>query len=240
VTLIPVYTNIRDLGPVNSKVFWEDFWINEFMGATFAAVAHVFSKRFSVLSINSCHDIPNLMPYGSHPLLNPLYGSSDLRIRHEGFHLSRFEKTRLISNWDLALQHLRVCNKTEYYKFDSLNCGKCEKCVRTMLALLALGVLEKAGAFPINTVSQELVSQAVHLGANTLPLYGELLDPLEKAGRNVLVHVIRGKIDEFFRLQRKEKWRKKTIEPIKEFDRRYLKDNLKKLRQMVSAQGSAR
>jgi hypothetical protein len=230
VDLIPVYTNIRTLGPENDGVFWKDFWVNEYMGATFAAIAHIFSKRLSSLSINSCHDIPNLMPYGSHPLLNPMYSSSDLRIRHEGIHLSRFEKVRLISDWDLALQHLRVCNDTAYYLPGRLNCGKCEKCVRTMLAFVAAGVLEKVGAFPVNSVDRDLVNQAVVLGANTLPLYVELLKPLEKAGRTDLVQAIQGKLDEFEQLQKKKKWRKKTIEPLKAFDRQYLKGNLKKLK----------
>ena len=129
VTLIPVYSNIRDLGPEDEEVFWRDFWIHEFMGATFAAVAHSLSNRISVLSINSCHDIPNLIPYSSHPLLNPNYSSSDLRIKHQGIHLSRFAKTELVSGWDLALKHLRVCNKSENYSSEMLNCGKCEKCV---------------------------------------------------------------------------------------------------------------
>ena len=175
VTLIPVYTNIRDLGPENNKIFWDDFWVHEFMGATFAAIAHLFSKRINALSINSCHDIPNLMPYGSHPLLNPNYSSSDMRIRHEGIHLSRFEKTKIISDWDLALQHLRVCNKSEYYSAGILNCGKCEKCVRTMLALVGSEALGKATAFPTNNVTEELVNEVVYLAENTIPLYDELL-----------------------------------------------------------------
>jgi hypothetical protein len=230
VTLIPVYTNIKDLGPENNKIFWEDFWIHEFMGATFAAIAHLFSKRINALSINSCHDIPNLMPYGSHPLLNPNYSSSDMRIRHEGIHLSRFERTKIISDWDLAIQNLRVCNDTNYYQPGMLNCGRCEKCVRTMLALLACGVLEKTGAFPIKNVSDELVNEAVHLGANTIPLYDELLAPLAKKGRNDLVHAIEHKKDEFYQQQKKEKWKKRTIEPIAEFDKKHLKGNLKKLK----------
>jgi hypothetical protein len=235
VSLIPVYTNIRGLGPDNNRVFWEDFWIHEFMGATFAAIAHLFSKRITALSINSCHDIPNLMPYGSHPLLNPNYSSSDMRIRHEGIHLSRFEKTKIISDWDLALQHLRVCNDTNYYHPGMLNCGKCEKCIRTMLALLACGVLEKTGAFPIKNVSDELVNEAVHLGANTIPLYDELLAPLAKKGRNDLVRAIEHKMDEFYQQQKNEMWRKRTLEPIAEFDRRHLKGNLKKLKQFVAS-----
>ena len=235
VTLIPVYTNIRSLGQEKNSEFWDDFWVNEFMGATFSAIAHVFSRRITSLSINSCHDIPNLMPYGSHPLINPNYSSSDMRIRHEGIHLSRYEKTKIISDWDLALQHLRVCNKTEYYQADTLNCGKCEKCVRTMLSLLALGVLKKSSAFPVNDVSEELIEEAVQLGANTIPLYSELLAPLSEIGRNDLVRAIERKITSFPRLEFKKKWKKRTIDPIARFDKEYLNGSIKKIKSSFSS-----
>jgi hypothetical protein len=226
VTLIPVYTNIRDLGPENSKIFWHDFWVHEFMGATFSAVAHAFSGRLSALSINSCHDIPNLMPYSSHPLLNPLYSSSDLRIRHEGIHLSRFDKTRLVSDWDLALQHLRVCNRTEYYTDKTLNCGFCEKCVRTMLALVASDALKKTTAFPVNNVTQELVNEAVHLKANTLPLYGELLAPLAEAGRHDLVDAIQQKLKDYHGKDFRGR--------LKSIDKQYMGSSLAKLKKLVA------
>ena len=235
VTLIPVYTNITDLGPENFRVFWDDFWAHEFMGATFAAVAHTFSNRFESLSINSCHDIPNLIPYGSHPLLNPNYSSSDLKIRHEGIALSRFAKTKLLSDWDLALNHLRVCNRSKFYETGRLNCGKCEKCVRTMLALLALGVLEKTGAFPEHDVTQELLNRAVRLAPNTVPLYGELISPLKEIDRHDLVRAIEKKITLFHQMQKKEnsKWRKRIIVPIKELDKTYLNNTIKRLKTLV-------
>ena len=232
VTLIPVYTNIMDLGPEDINIFWKDFWVNEFMGATFAAVAHTLSKRFGVLYINSTHDISYLIPYGSHPLIDPKFSSSDLRIRHEGIHLTRLAKARLISDWDLALQHLRVCNESEFYRSDTLNCGKCEKCVRTMLALEALGVMQKATAFSFNDMTEELIDSSVQLEANIVPLYSQLLDPLAEAGRHDLVRAVERKIAGFYHDQKKEKW-KKSFDPLVEFDKQYLKGNLKKLKNLA-------
>lgn len=40
IKLIPVYTNIRLLGPESDKDFWGYFWVNEFMGAAFSSIAH--------------------------------------------------------------------------------------------------------------------------------------------------------------------------------------------------------
>ena len=233
ITLIPVYTNIRHLGPDKNRDFWGGFWINEFMGAVFAAIAHVFSKRLTVVSINSSHDIPNIIPYGSHPLLDPNYSSGFLRIRHEGITLSRFAKTKLIADWDLALRHLRVCNDTKHYQPGMLNCGRCEKCVRTMLALLALGVLANTPAFPRHDITEELINATVRLPPNTFPLYRELLGPLAESGRDDLLRAVERKMADYQKLQWKMKWRKRAIDPIKKFDSRYFNGNLRKLKKLV-------
>ncbi len=235
VTIIPAYTNIRSLGPDDNRDFWLYFWLNEFMGAAFSAIAHAFSKRLSVVSINSCHDIPNLMPYGSHPLINPNYSSSDFRIRHEGIVLSRLAKTKLVSGWDVALQHLRVCNKIEHYQPGMLNCGKCEKCVRTMLALLASGVLEKATAFPNREVTEELVNSAVRLSPSTYAMYEELLVPLKEKGRHDLARAIERKMAMCNEPEWKKEWRKRVVRPISEFDRLYLNGSIRRILKLVSA-----
>ncbi|MCD6347481.1 MAG: hypothetical protein J7L96_08700 [Bacteroidales bacterium] len=231
--LIPVYTNIITLGPSNLKELWGDFWTNEFMGAAFAAIAHAFSNRLSSLSINSCHSIPDLIPHSSHPLIDPNYSSSDLRIRHEGIHLSRYEKTKLIADWDLGLQHLRVCNRTDFNQHDMLNCGCCEKCVRTMLALLASGALKKVYAFPSHDVSEKLIDTAVKLAPNIVSFYKELIEPLEAIGRYDLSHAIQKKIADYYKSLKKEQWRNSTIVPVKEFDRKYFKGNLRKIKKLV-------
>lgn len=204
------------------------------MGAAFSAIAHVFSKRLTDVSINSCHDIPNVIPYSSHPLINPNYSSSNLRIHHEGITLSRFEKTKLVTKWDLALKHLRVCNKTELYQEGLLNCGKCEKCVRTMLALEALGVLQNTEAFPIREVTEDLVIKAVSLSRSNAPLYRELIEPLKKVGRQDLVNAIKKKLALFDRPPRR--LRALLVQPIIRFDEKRLGGRLRKVkRRIVSA-----
>ena len=114
-----------------------------------------------------------------------------------------------------------------------MNCGECEKCVRTMLALVALGVLKKATAFSKNNVTEELVDSAVDLEPNIVPLYRQLLEPLAEMGRHDLVRAVERKIADFYHDQKKEKWRKKTIQPVVEFDKKFLKGNLKKLKNLA-------
>jgi hypothetical protein len=233
IKLIPVSTNIRCLGPDDDRDFWHDFWFQKFMGAALSAVAHAFSKRLTVVSINSCQDIPNIIPYSSHPLLNPKYSSSDLRILHEGITLSRFEKTKLIAEWDIAVQRIRVCNKIEHYKPGMLNCGKCEKCLRTMLTLMALGVLEQAHTFPNTDITKELVQKAVQLTPANFPSYPDLIAPLVNAGFSDLAQIIERKIIRYHEPKWKRRMRSLMIKPLANFDKRYLKGNLRKCKRLI-------
>ncbi len=184
--LIQVYTNayahFRDLDPDFS------FWRFEYHGSFLAAIAHAFIPRLSVASIASTYDYPNLEPWGSHPLLDPLYSSSSLQVRHENAALSRLEKTKLVGEWDVALKHLRVCNEKESYSKGNYNCGKCEKCVRTMTAFLALGLLDQISTFVEKDVSKEKLLNVCYLSDSYEEnCYRELIEPLKKMGRHDLV-----------------------------------------------------
>jgi hypothetical protein len=146
--------------------------------------------------------------------------------------MSRYEKTRLISEWDLALRHLRVCNRTEEYTSEQLNCGRCEKCVRTMLGLLAIGALWKATAFPFNDVTAEMV-EGINIKRGVIPFYLELMSPLDAIGRHDLVRamkheILRSRINNW-----KKTWRKGAIGPVKDFDRRYVNGGLLRLKRSV-------
>jgi len=181
VTLIPVYTNIRHLCDER------DLWLDKFFGAVLASVGHAFASRLHLAYIASSYDIPNLVPCGSHPLLDPEYSSFDLRIKLMGLSLSRLEKLRLVADWDVAFQNFRVCLANVA---DRLNCGKCEKCVRTMTELIAIGALDKTHAFVENDVSPELFSGFKITIRHRAPFYQEMLPFLKERGRDDLVRTI--------------------------------------------------
>ena len=186
IELIQVHTNayahFRDLDPDFS------FWRFEYHGSFLAAIAHAFAPRFSYASIASTYDFANLEPWGSHPLLDPLYSTTNLKIRHENAALSRLEKTKLVGEWDVALKHLRVCNEKESYSQGNYNCGKCEKCVRTMTAFLSLGLLDQITTFKEKDVSQEKLVQTCYLSDSyEVNCYRELIEPLTNLGRQDLV-----------------------------------------------------
>ena len=186
IKLIQVYTNayahFRDLDLDFS------FWRFEYHGSFLAAIAHAFAPRLSYASIASTYDFANLEPWGSHPLLDPLYSTTYLKVRHENAALSRLEKTQLVGEWDVALKHLRVCNEKESYSQGNYNCGQCEKCVRTMTAFLSLGLLDQITTFKEKDVSQEKLVETCYLSdAYEENCYRELIEPLTNLGRHDLV-----------------------------------------------------
>jgi len=114
-----------------------------------------------------------------------------MRIIHRDLELSRMEKIKLVADWDVALQNLRVCLANVK---DRLNCGKCEKCVRTMTALVAIGALDKTKAFIENDVSPDLFSGFEINIRHRDPFYEEIIPFLKKMGRNDLVETIKKKL----------------------------------------------
>jgi hypothetical protein len=186
-TLVPVYTNIRHLCDDR------DLWLNQFFGAVLAAAAHALAARINLAWLASSYDIPHLHPCGSHPLLDPTYGSSDLEIRHRDVGLSRLEKINIVAGWEVAFQNFRVCLANLP---DRLNCGRCEKCVRTMLELEALGLLGRTGAFVEDAVDPAWLDGFSITIRVREPFYKALVEPLRERGRDDLARKIIRKLED--------------------------------------------
>ena len=182
VNLIPVTTNVRHL---NSDV---KFWEKWFHGAALSSVAHCFSSRISMIYIASSHSALNLEPWGSHPYLDPNYSSTDLKIIHDKL-CARIDKIKIIADWDIALQKLRVCTQNHD---ELLNCGKCVMCIKTMVMLLTIGKLKNAEAFSVHDVTpQELEMAFRHQNQNDFKVnYLALVEQLKARGRYDLAQAI--------------------------------------------------
>jgi len=88
-------------------------------------------------------------------LLDPYYSSAHFRVEHDLFSMSRIEKTALVAQWPEGLANIRVCQNDD---LGGPNCGTCEKCIRTITTLAALG--EPTGglaAFPGAELRCELI-----------------------------------------------------------------------------------
>jgi len=183
--MIAVRTNCWWL--VNDGYFFDEVW----HGALLSAMAWFFSGNFNRAFIASSYDPAYLHPWGSHPLLDPCYSGAHMTIDHHGLWMSRLDKTALIAEWPVALENLRVCQG------DSAgmgNCGTCEKCIRTMTALAALGKLEDCAAFPERTMTPELLRTVevydMFQSPYTSHWYRELLPLLAARGRLDLVSAV--------------------------------------------------
>ncbi|MBT8340117.1 MAG: hypothetical protein HKP58_08495 [Desulfatitalea sp.] len=184
-TLIPVHTNIRHLCDQR------DLWLTYFFGAVLAAVGHAFTPRLHLVHIAASYPLAHLAPCGSHPLLDPLLGSTDLQIHHCGTELSRMDKLRTVADWPAAFHNLRVCLANVP---DRLNCGRCEKCVRTMTGLAALGRLAETRAFVESDVTPDMFTPFKMTIRHREPFYREMLAPLKAAGRHDLAAMIEEKL----------------------------------------------
>ncbi len=142
-TLIPCSTNIKEVicpGYVDLYADW-----SMCHGQLLASVALGIERLFGRLYISSSHKYSDLGPWGSHALIDPLYGTDTLNVIHDGCEASRVQKVMWqIAKSDIALDHLRVCWRNRFGKY---NCGICEKCNRTMVNLKIAGVLDKCGTF---------------------------------------------------------------------------------------------
>ena len=144
--LIVVTTNLRDfmekvIRPVPSLSPWEMAH-----GTALATVAHLVAGEGArvLIPASFCHQ-DAVMPWGSHPLLDPLWSSSRVRVVSDGYWANRVDKCACIAENQLALDNLIVCYQRS--AIQPLNCGCCEKCILTMIGLLACGALDRTPVF---------------------------------------------------------------------------------------------
>jgi hypothetical protein len=122
-------------------------------GCVLAALATSLGGEIGEVVIPSTDSYGSLVPYGSHPLLDPLLSTAALTVRHGDISAGRAGKVAAIAAQrpDL-LPFLKVC-----YAEDRVdNCGRCGKCIITMAALLGAGALEAATGFPDEIPLDEL------------------------------------------------------------------------------------
>lgn len=109
-------------------------------GSMLAAVALALERRYARVMISAAADPRRFDSATGHPYLTALRSTRRTRFVEEGFGCSRVAKTEVVARNGAALAALRVC----FMSGDETNCGECVKCLRTMVALEALGVLGDA------------------------------------------------------------------------------------------------
>lgn len=114
-------------------------------GLGLTSVGRSLAGYLSKLYIPGSFSEREQLPWGTHPDLDFLLGDEAIQFVHDQNNAERTDKIEYISQFPVALEVLRVCYKNPDGAY---NCCECEKCLRTMTTLHALGVLHKAATFP--------------------------------------------------------------------------------------------
>jgi hypothetical protein len=166
--VIPGTTNLRAHFSLNYELYYH--------GGALTAAALALSGGLRWLLLPSSYSWAQLFPWGSHPLLDELWSTERLEVVHDGCEARRVDKIERLVAWaPLALEHLRVCLDNQGGAF---NCGRCRKCVRTMIALDLLGALPRARTFPqrFDEGAPSVLRQDVE------PMLDELLEVARRLG----------------------------------------------------------
>ncbi len=192
IKLITVETNIRYIG--NKRKL--DFGLLH--GSIVAAVGIAMNPKIFLMP--SSFSYTTLHPWGSHPLLDPLWRTENTEIIHHGCGVSRCEKTKYIAQEQKFLDQIQVC-----WESSSTNCGKCSKCLRTAIALKILG--KKCAILP-EANSKEQYSMMAIEDDNTSSFAIELIDLCKEYGeveiqkyieKNLKTYKIKSATHDFFK-----------------------------------------
>lgn len=142
VTAFQVKTNI--LRSINIELLGREFGVKWFLEAAcdpfllgFTAPISALRGLGTILIASSYTQDYQSVP-AAHPLIDENMAWADVRVKHDGFELSRQQKLKYLvqSENQRYLAYLRVCWDNALEK----NCGDCEKCMRTITGLAVEGI----------------------------------------------------------------------------------------------------
>lgn len=169
--LVEVDTDVHDF--TNPILPWEYYLV-----AAMATVAHLLADRFERVLIAGEHSYSDLVPWGSQPLVDPLWSTEAVEIVHDGAASRRIEKIAYLAESELAMDVLRVCWQNSDGAY---NCGRCEKCLRTMIGLHAADALGRCATLP-SAIDPGAVAAMVLTNESDLGFARENRRALERRG----------------------------------------------------------
>jgi hypothetical protein len=130
--IVEVNTDLARLDTPDRR-YWQEFFYGSFLGS----VAHALAGRFTRITVApSSGSIGPAKRVGSLPQLDTNFSSDLVTIGHPHFETSRDDRIAAIGDWAPARRWLRPCSK---HGTLLLNCGACEKCIPTRVAIIAAG-----------------------------------------------------------------------------------------------------
>ncbi len=177
IRLIVVESNINTHELLAPIVPWD--YIH---GACLASVGLFLRNGLRRIYVPSTQSVDQQFPWGSNLALDKLWSTGITKFIHDGSERERLDKVvSEVAKSPLALKYLRVCYKNTSAAY---NCGKCDKCLRTMVNLYIAGALDKAETFP-RELDIELIANTPTIEDQYGDMYHkENLDALRKKNLN--------------------------------------------------------
>jgi hypothetical protein len=163
---VSVESNLR-AHPVFNSTNWEVTHI-----AALASVAHALAPVLGRVYVGSS-DVPP--PWGSHPSLDKLWSSAAVTLINDEIDVSRLDKVKVIADWPPVAMTLKVCWEN---RSAELNCGVCEKCVRTQAQFAVAGRLGDLQTFPPGDLVQR-IDALRWIKRSLFKQWGDIYDALE-------------------------------------------------------------
>jgi len=169
-TVLGVTTNVR-------QVMRDVDWGHYACGPAMTSAGLVLEGLFHTIFVAASYTYNHLERWGSHPALDPLWSTESTEFVYEAGEVERPDKIRLIATEPALLRALRVCweNREGVY-----NCGRCEKCLRTMFDLRLCGGLKRAEEFPSRIDPADVARLAI--SAHVRFFWLAILDQARAAG----------------------------------------------------------
>lgn len=115
--------------------------------------------------------------WGSNAVTDRLFGSDNFAIVLDGLQFARRDKIPTVAQWEKGMENLRVCFEADE---KDKNCGKCSKCMITLLCLRRWGV-PLPPSFP-GDVSDADIMNCLAVDESHLFAYSEVLAWLKTSG----------------------------------------------------------
>jgi hypothetical protein len=178
-TLHVVETNVRELS--DRLAPWETYY-----GCAVVAVALFLSPLFERILIAGDSDYEMQVAFGANRMVDQLWSSERLEIVDDGGRYSRVQRVERVARNPVVQRTLRVCWENQGGAY---NCGRCRKCLMTMITLEALGLRDAVTTFPAD-LDLAAVEEIQIPAPVTLHLWEDVLDAARAAGRTDLERAV--------------------------------------------------
>jgi hypothetical protein len=186
-TIHVVETNARELS--DPLVPWEVYCT-----CPLTAVALFFEPLFGRVLIAGDTDHETQVTSGPSRMVDQLWSTERLEIVDDGGRFSREQRLRRIADHPVVQRTLRVCWENPDGAY---NCGRCRKCMLTMVSLEAIGARDRIATFPAD-LDLDLLTGFEITQPISLVLWEDVLATTRETGRGDLEQsvkpmVIRGR-----------------------------------------------